>query len=73
MQLKPLPERRAPDRQSGLTRGQHHGRTLDARRYLELCRRPPLSDLPARRPPYFEAAVTAAAFIFLLYLILGGA
>jgi hypothetical protein len=73
MQLKPLPERRVADRQNGLTRGQHHGRTLDARRYLELCRRPPLSDLPARRPPYLEAAVTAAAFIFLLYLILGGA
>ena len=32
-----------------------------------------MSDLPARRPPYLEAAVTAAAFIYLAYLILGGA
>jgi hypothetical protein len=28
--------------------------------------------LPRRRPLYLEAVVTAAAFIFLLYLILGG-
>ena len=73
MQLKPLYERRAPDRNDGLTRGHHHGRTLDARRYLELSRRPPLNDLPTRRPPYLEAMVTGAVFVFLLYLILGGA
>jgi hypothetical protein len=54
-------------------RGQPYGRTLSARRYLELGRQPRLSDLPARRPPYLEAAVTAAAFIYLAYLILGGA
>jgi hypothetical protein len=28
--------------------------------------------LPARRPPYIEAAVTAAVFLFLLFLVLGG-
>jgi hypothetical protein len=47
-------------------------RTLSNRRYLELGRRQRLSDLPARRFPYIEAAVTAAAFLFLLLLVLGG-
>ena len=47
-------------------------RTLSNRRYLELGRRQRLIDLPARRFPYIEAAVTAAAFLFLLFLVLGG-
>jgi hypothetical protein len=72
MQLKHSPERRVGEQQNGLPRGQHHGRTLSARRYLELGRQPRLSALPERRPPYLEAAATAAAFIFLLYVILGG-
>jgi hypothetical protein len=46
---------------------------LPARAYRELGRQPRLLDLPARRPPYLEAAVTAAVFIFLAYLVLGGA
>jgi hypothetical protein len=54
-------------------RRQPYGRTLSARRYVELGRQPRLSDLPARRPPYLEAAATAAAFIYVAYLILGGA
>jgi hypothetical protein len=45
------------------------GRTLSNKRYLELGRQQRLGDLPARRPPYIEAAVTAAAFLFLLLLI----
>jgi hypothetical protein len=49
------------------------GRMLPARTYREVGRRPKLPDLPVRRPPYFAAAVTAMAFIFLLYLVLGGA
>lgn len=64
--------RRRSDDQSVLARGLHHGRTLSARRYVELGRQSRLSDLPTRRPPYLEAAATAAAFIFLAYLILGG-
>lgn len=72
MQARPLPQRRH-DHQSGLPHGQHHGRTLSARRYVDLARQPRLRDLPVRRPPYLEAAATAAAFLFLLYLILGGA
>jgi hypothetical protein len=47
-------------------------RTLSARAYRDLGRQPPLLGLPVRRPPYLEAAVTAAAFIFLTYLVLGG-
>jgi hypothetical protein len=54
-------------------RAQPYGRTLSARRYLELGRQPRLSNLPTRRPPYLEAAATAAAFIYLAYLVLGGA
>jgi hypothetical protein len=50
-----------------------HPRTLSARAYRDLGRQPPLLDLPVRRPPYLEAAVTAAAFIFLTYLVFGGA
>ena len=49
-----------------------YARTLSNRRYLHLGRQQRLSDLPARRPPYIEAAVTALAFLFLLYLVLGG-
>ena len=52
--------------------GVPYGRTLSNRRYLELGRRQRLSDLPARRFPYIEAAVTAAAFLFLMFLVLGG-
>ena len=48
-------------------------RMLSARSYRELGRQPRLLDLPQRRPPYLEAAVTAAVFIFLAYLVLGGA
>jgi hypothetical protein len=50
-----------------------HGRALSARRYLELGRRPRLADLPAPRPPYVELAVTAAVFLFLFFMVLGGA
>lgn len=49
-----------------------YARTLSNRRYLHLGRQQRLSDLPVRRPPYIEAAVTAAVFVFLLYLVLGG-
>ena len=52
--------------------GAPYGRTLSNRRYLELGRQQRLSDLPTRRPPYIEAAVTAAAFLFLLILVFGG-
>ncbi len=45
-------------------------RMLPARAYRDLGRRPPLLDLSVRRPPYLEAAVTAAVFIFLAYLVL---
>jgi hypothetical protein len=48
-------------------------RMLAARAFRVLGRQPPLLDLPARRPPYLEAAVTATVFIFLAYLVLGGA
>jgi len=48
-------------------------RMLPARAYRDLGRQPPLLDLPVRCPPYLEAAVTAAVFIFLAYLVLGGA
>jgi hypothetical protein len=47
-------------------------RTLSNRRYPELGHRQRLSDLPARRFPYIEAAVAAVAFLFLLLLVLGG-
>ena len=49
------------------------GRMRPARTYREFGRRPKLPDQAVRRPPYIEAAITAAAFIFLLYLVLGGA
>lgn len=48
-------------------------RMLPARAYRDLGRQPRLLDMPVRRPPYIEAAATAAVFIFLAYLILGGA
>jgi hypothetical protein len=48
-------------------------RMLSARTFRDLGRQPPLLDLPVRRPPYLEAAVTAAVFLFLAYLVLGGA
>jgi len=48
-------------------------RMLSARAFRDLGRQRPLLDLPVRRPPYFEAAVTAAVFSFLAYLVLGGA
>ena len=67
--LQTLLERRSHEDQSQLP----HGRMLPARAYRELSRRPRLRDLPIRRPPYIEAAVTVAVFIFLAYLILGGA
>jgi len=46
---------------------------LSPRAYRNLGRLPRLLDLPVRRPPYLEAAVTAAVFIFLAYLVLGRA
>jgi len=46
---------------------------LGARAYRDLGRRPRLRDLPVRQQPYMETALTAAAFIFLAYLVLGGA
>ena len=49
-----------------------YGRTLSNQRYLHLGRQQRLSDLPARRFPYIEAAVTALAFLFLLFLVFGG-
>ena len=48
-------------------------RPLANRSYLDLGRPRPLDHLLARRPPYLEGAITAAVFIFLLYVILGGA
>ena len=72
MQLKHSSERRLREQQNDLPHGQHQGRTLSTRRYLELGRQPRLSALPEQRPPYLEAAATAAAFIFLLYIVLGG-
>jgi hypothetical protein len=75
MQRKPALglERRAREPRSETLLGQHFGRTLSARRYIELARQPRLSDLPARPPPYLAGAMTAAVFLFLAYLILGGA
>jgi hypothetical protein len=52
--------------------GAPYARTLSNRRYLHLGRQQRLSDLPARRFPYIEAAVTALAFVFLLVLVFGG-
>ena len=72
MQSKHLSERRSRERENSLPLGQYHGRTLSARRYLELGRQARLSPLLVQRPPYIELAATAAAFIFLLYVILGG-
>jgi hypothetical protein len=51
----------------------HRGRMLPDRAFLELGRQARLGDVPKRRPPYIEAMVTALAFAFLVYLILGGA
>jgi hypothetical protein len=48
-------------------------RMLAPRTYRALGRRPRLLDLPEAQPPYVEIAATAVAFIFLLYVILGGA
>jgi hypothetical protein len=49
-----------------------YGRTLSHRRYLHPGRQQQLSDLPVRRFPYIEAAVTVLAFVFLLVLVFGG-
>ena len=65
-------ERSAHDVPTTQPSGAPYARTLSNRRYLELGRRQRLSDLPARRFPYIETAVTAAAFLFLLYLVMGG-
>jgi hypothetical protein len=46
---------------------------LTDRAYLELGRPAKIHPLPKLRPPYLEAAATALAFAFLLYLVLGGA
>ena len=62
MQPKPSAERRSRNHHP-VRHGQHHGRTLSARRYLEFGRQPRLHGLPRRRPPYLEATVTAAVFI----------
>jgi hypothetical protein len=51
----------------------HRGRMLSDRTYLELGRQTRLGDVPERRPPYIEAVITALAFAFLVYLVLGGA
>jgi hypothetical protein len=48
-----------------------YARTLSNRR-LHLGREQRLNELPAWRFPYIEAAVTAAAFLFLLLLVFGG-
>jgi hypothetical protein len=48
-------------------------RMLSPRTYRYLGRPARLQGLPARRPPYLAAAVTAGVFIFLAYLVLGGA
>jgi hypothetical protein len=68
---------RSEDRQSRYSvRGQTPvglDRMLSSRTYRYLGRPARLQGLPARRPPYFAAAVTAGVFIFLAYLILGGA
>jgi hypothetical protein len=73
MQHKPNAEHGLRERRSHVVLGQHHGRTLSARRYVELARQPRLGGLPARRPPYLEMATTITVFLFLAYLILGGA
>jgi hypothetical protein len=65
-------ERSVHDVPSTQPSGVPNRRTLSNRRYLEISRRQRLSDLPARRFPYIEAAVAAAAFLFLLFLVLGG-
>ena len=52
--------------------GARYGRTPPTRHYLHLGRQQRLSDLPVRRPPYIEVAVTAVAFLFLLIVIFGG-
>jgi hypothetical protein len=51
----------------------HRRRMLSDRTYLELGRQTRLGDVPERRPPYIEAVITALAFAFLVYLVLGGA
>jgi hypothetical protein len=48
-------------------------RMLPPHAYRAPGRRPRLPDLPEARPPYIEIVATAVAFIFLLYVILGGA
>ena len=65
-------ERRSHDAPTPQPSRAPYARTLSNRRYLHLGRQQRLSDLPARRFPYIEAAVTALAFLFLLFLVFGG-
>ena len=48
-------------------------RPLSERTHREFGRQPRLRNLAERRTPYLEMAVTAAAFVFLFYMVLGGA
>ena len=61
-------ERASPQRQAPLARTRW---VPPARAYRELGRRP-RSTAPVARPPYVELAVTALAFMFLVFVILGG-
>jgi hypothetical protein len=73
MKVRPISKQQRRDDDYAWPRGRLDRRTLSPRRYVELGRGPRLDDLPVRSPPYLEAAATAAAFLFLLYVILGGA
>ena len=73
MQRKRLPEQRPSEHRRNTFTGLHHGRTLSARRYVEISRQSRLTDLPRQSFPYVAAAATAASFLYLFYLVLGGA
>jgi hypothetical protein len=61
-------ERASPQRQTPLP----PSRSMPpARAHRELGRRPRLP-VPGARPPYIELAVTALAFMFLVFVVLGG-
>ena len=46
-------------------------RMLPARTFRYLARQPRLMDLPVRRPPYLEMAMTAVVFAFLALIVVG--